>query len=129
MCGELFPMKKGSSSLVQVDHINPVVPLWETEKTMSYDSIVRGIYCGVDNLQVLCSTPLRLNDNKPSCHSMKSKEENFIRKQLSKVIGLKDHTTEEIDNMMLEQKEEYYKQLKEKEEKANARKKRKSRKR
>jgi len=82
MCGELFQKKKGKTTLVQVDHIEPVVPLWKTEAAMYYDGedgLVRKIMCKKDNLQVLCSTPLKLNDGQPSCHKIKTDEENYIR--------------------------------------------------
>lgn len=77
-CGELFSQKH-----VQVDHINPVVPLYLREELMSYDSLARGIFCRVENLQVVCSTPKKLSGGKPSCHSLKTNEENYIRSILS----------------------------------------------
>ncbi len=85
MCNELFQKKKGKTTLVQVDHIEPVVCLWETEADMLYDGedgLVRRIMCKKKNLQVLCSTPLKMNDGKPSCHKIKTDEENYIRKRL-----------------------------------------------
>jgi hypothetical protein len=97
-CGGLFSQKN-----VQVDHINPVVPLNKTESEMSYDDIVRGICCSSDNLQVLCSTPIRANEGRPSCHKIKTDEENFARDELKKIKNgessvyksLKDKTLEE----------------------------------
>lgn len=80
MCGGLFSQKH-----VQVDHRVPVVPLDKTEAEMTYDEIVRGICCPVENLQVLCSTPLKQNEGKPSCHKIKTDEENFIRDELKKI--------------------------------------------
>ena len=80
ICKGLFQQK-----FVQVDHIETVVSLWEAEEDMCYDGedgLVRRIMCKKDNLQVLCSTPLKLNNNKPSCHKIKTDEENFIRKHL-----------------------------------------------
>lgn len=73
-CRELF-----SDKYTQVDHIKTTVPLWQSEKNMSYDELVRGIFCSTNNLQVLCSTPLKLNGGKPSCHKIKTDKENFIR--------------------------------------------------
>lgn len=81
MCGELF-----SSKNVQVDHINPVVPFYTTLEDMLYDDIVRGICCSIDNLQVLCSTPMKQNDGKHSCHKKKTDEENFLRREIRKLI-------------------------------------------
>src|SRR5690606_470958 len=77
ICKGLFPQK-----FVQVDHLEPVVPLHKQEKDMSYDEIVRGVFCSVAKLQVACSTPLKYNDNKPSCHKKKTDQENWIRRRL-----------------------------------------------
>lgn len=74
ICNNLFPQKH-----VQVDHIDPVVPLWKTEAEMGYDELVRNIMCKKENLQVVCSTPIKVNNGKPSCHRLKTNEENFIR--------------------------------------------------
>jgi hypothetical protein len=106
VCGGLFPQK-----WVQVDHIAPVVPLWMNEASMTYDEIVRGVFCDLDNLQVVCSTPMKANGNKPSCHREKTNEENFIRDYLAKA--------EEKDRIMKveEAKVEYRKYLEEKEKK------------
>lgn len=127
MCKELYPQK-----WVQVDHINTVVPLWETESKMKFDdwvsTISRNIFCKKDNLQVLCSTPMKHNDGAPSCHKKKTDEENYIRRELAKVINLKDHTGEEIDLMIENLKVEYKEYLKVKEQAKNERK-RKARKR
>jgi hypothetical protein len=107
LCGKLFPQK-----WVQVDHIETVVPLWKNESEMTYDEIVRGVFCDVSNLQVVCSTPMKMNNNKPSCHRLKTNEENFIRDYLSK-LKLEDR----INNMETA-KNKYLEYLKEKEEKA-----------
>jgi 5-methylcytosine-specific restriction endonuclease McrA len=56
---------------VQVDHIDPIVPIGTLSKDMSWDEIVSRIFCTPDNLQVLCS----------ECHKIKSKEENLLRKE------------------------------------------------
>lgn len=128
-CGDLFPQK-----WVQVDHIETVVPLWETESTMDFKdwiaTIARNIFCKKDNLQVLCSTPMKHNDGNPSCHKTKTDEENYIRRELAKVNDLKDLTKKEIDQMIQGLKVEYPKHLTEKERKKNERQaKRKTRKR
>lgn len=79
ICGELYSQK-----FVQVDHIVPVVPLHKKESELSYDDMARGIFCPVSNLQVVCSTPKKLTkDGKPSCHSVKTNEENFIRDKIA----------------------------------------------
>lgn len=77
VCGNLFQGKN-----VSVDHIVPVVPLHRHELKMSPGDIVRGIYCHVDNLQVICSTKIKdLPKGQKSCHYLKTQEEQFIRKK------------------------------------------------
>jgi hypothetical protein len=110
-CGGLFPQKH-----VQVDHIDPVVPLWMTEADMSYDDIVRGVICDKSNLQVICSTPLKLNNGKPSCHRLKTNEENFVRDYLAK-IGKENF---KIDVHLDEAKAAYQSYLKQKEDERKA---------
>ena len=102
VCCQLFSQKN-----VQVDHISPVVPLWKKESTMSYDDIARGVFCKLDNLQVICSTPMKRNNGMPSCHKLKTDEENYIRDRLQEVSCLLDHTGEEIDELILQFKEKY----------------------
>lgn len=114
-CGNLFPQK-----WVQVDHIMPVVPLWKLEAQMTYDEIARGVFCDKGNLQVVCSTPIKLNNGNPSCHRLKTNEENFIRDELQKVLCLLDHTGEEIDELIEKAKEKYKIELALKEEKKRA---------
>lgn len=102
ICGQLFSQKN-----VQVDHIEPVVPLWKKESAMSYDDIVRGVFCKLDNLQVICSTPMKRNNGMPSCHKIKTDEENYVRDRLQEVSCLLDHTGEEIDTLIVKFKEKY----------------------
>lgn len=120
-CDGLFPQK-----WVQVDHIDTVVPLWETESKMVFQewvsTIARNIFCKKENLQVLCSTPMKHNDGNHSCHKKKTDEENYIRRELAKIINLKDHTGEEIDRAINELKISYTEYVKEKERKKNERK-------
>lgn len=59
-CKATFPGKD-----VQVDHIKVVVPLNKTIHDMSYDEIVKRMFCPISNLQVLCK----------SCHSKKTTHE------------------------------------------------------
>lgn len=83
-CGELFPSK-----FVQVDHIDPVVPLHKTEAHMSYDELAERIICDKKNLQVICSTPLKfLPKGQRSCHSWKTLKENYIRDKIEESGGL-----------------------------------------
>lgn len=123
MCGELFSQKN-----VQVDHIENVVPLWKKEADMTYDEIVRGVFCDKSNLQVLCSIAMTKNDGKPSCHRKKTNEENWIRKQYE-ARELKYTEEDDIQQVIEHLKEDYIEYLSEKEAKKNARRNKKSRKR
>lgn len=78
ICKNLFSQK-----FVQIDHREPVIKLYKKESEMTYDEIVRGIFCDTSNLQVVCSTPLKKNNGKPSCHKIKTDEENYIRRKLA----------------------------------------------
>ena len=120
ICKGLF-----SQNNVQVDHIEPVVPLWKPEAAMSYDEIVRGIFCALDNLQVICSTSMKKNDGKPSCHKLKTDQENITRDELKKVINLLDHTGEEIDDMIKDIEQRYKAYVEAREEKRKAKEERK----
>ena len=112
ICGKLFPYKKGKTTLVQVDHIETVVPLWKKEVDMTYDELAIGIFCPCDNLQVLCSTPLRHNDGRPSCHKKKTDEEKYIRKKFNDLEHLELH---QINSYIQEWKEEYKEMVENKE--------------
>ena len=124
ICGQLFSQKN-----VQVDHIEPVISLWKRESAMSYDDIVRGVFCKLDNLQVVCSTPMKRNNGIPSCHKLKTDEENYIRDRLQEVSCLLDHTGEEIDALTQQFRERYKIYKAEQEEKERVRLERRSRKR
>jgi len=109
ICGELFQQK-----FVQVDHVDPVVPLDKTEADMSYDEMARNIFAKSANLQVVCSTPMTKNGGKPSCHKIKSDEENFIRRHIVKEFKPGEY---EIPDRIEELKEEYKVYVEEKERK------------
>ena len=85
ICGGLFQQK-----FVQVDHVDPVVPVHKTEADMSYDEMARNIFAKTANLQVVCSTPMSKNEGKPSCHKIKSDEENYVRRELAGKISPSD---------------------------------------
>lgn len=57
---------------VQVDHIEPIIPLNKKGIELSWNFIINQIFCDEDNLQVLCH----------SCHKKKSNRENKKRKEL-----------------------------------------------
>ena len=132
ICGELFPLTKGGKTYVQVDHIDPVVPLHKTESKMPLDewilTMARGIFCSTDNLQAVCAMSMKNNDGKPSCHKKKTDEENWIRRQLSAQDKDYDqYDPLDLSNLIAIFRIEYKKELKKKEER-NARRKRKSQK-
>jgi hypothetical protein len=83
-CGELFSQKN-----VQVDHIETVIPLDKSELGMPFEewvvTVVRGVFCKKENLQVLCSTKKKdLPAGKQSCHGAKTSRENFIRDEFER---------------------------------------------
>ena len=64
-CREIFP-----TSEVQVDHIDPVIPLTGFS---TWDEVVDRIFCEREGFQVLCK----------ACHNIKTQQERTIRKELS----------------------------------------------
>lgn len=69
-CRETFGL-----GAVNVDHIEPVVPINTLSKDMSWDEIIGRMFnCSDDNLQVLCK----------ECHKEKSREENAERREFKK---------------------------------------------
>jgi len=64
--------KDFASKDVQVDHIDPIVPIGILSKDMTWDEVVNRTFCTVDNLQILCR----------ECHSKKSKVENAERRTI-----------------------------------------------
>ena len=107
ICKELYMDK-----YTQVDHIDPVVPLDKTETDMTYDEMAERIFCPRENLQVVCSTPLKNNGGKPSCHKIKSDEENYIRREIAS--GKHDLCMVNLEDVL---KDEYKLYLEEKEQK------------
>lgn len=68
--------KDFSNKDVQVDHIEPVVPLGVLMRDMTWCAIHHRTYCKLSNLQVLCT----------ECHKVKSKEENSIRRKVKNTL-------------------------------------------
>jgi len=66
--------KTFSANKVQVDHIDPVIPVNKTINDLDYNMIVARIFCNIKNLQVICT----------ECHKIKTKEERKQRKQHKK---------------------------------------------
>ncbi len=50
---------------IQVDHIDPIVPIGTASKDMSWDVIIERTFCDIENLQAICK----------DCHGKKSKGE------------------------------------------------------
>lgn len=65
-CGELHPQH-----FLNVDHRDPIVPVYTTLDRMTWDQLVDRIWCEESNLQVLCLTD----------HLQKSKLEKEERKK------------------------------------------------
>ena len=118
-CKGLFSQKH-----TQVDHRDPVVSLFLKGTEMLLDLIARRIYCKKENLQVLCSTPLKLlPKGSRSCHAKKTDEENFLRDKWEKkwqevgicdIIKKEEFYKNEGQQLEIVWKEEYRKHLEEK---------------
>jgi 5-methylcytosine-specific restriction endonuclease McrA len=65
LCGNLV-----KSDEIQIDHVQPVVPIGTNYRDMSLDELFSRMDCDESNLQALCK----------ECHDKKSKEENEQRK-------------------------------------------------
>lgn len=121
-CGNLFKQAD-----VRVDHIQPVVPLYRKESDMSYDELARGIFCKVDNLQVLCNTKLsKLPKGEKSCHAWKTQKENWIRDEYFKRYAGKNgffqrEVLEDLEKEYQVFKEKQLQELREKAEKRRLR--------
>ncbi len=61
-----------AKSNVQVDHIEPIIPIDKSFEEMTLDDVVNRLWCEESMLQLLC---------KP-CHKMKTKAENKERRRL-----------------------------------------------
>ena len=64
-CHNAFPQKE-----VNVDHIEPVIPIGLSMSDLPFDIILKRMWCEEHNLQVLCKT----------CHDSKTAVENAMRK-------------------------------------------------
>lgn len=107
-CSGLFSQKD-----VAVDHIEPVIPLHRSEEDLTIDEMAYRIWCDIDNLQVVCNTTLKKNNGIPSCHKIKTDEENFIRKRLKEIEW--DGYLHQIKITELKQEYKIYLEEKEKE--------------
>jgi hypothetical protein len=112
VCDGLFSQKD-----VAVDHIQPVIPLHRSEEDLTIDEMAYRIWCDVENLQVICNTTLKKNNGVPSCHKIKTDEENFVRKRLKETYPTmaEDPAAWPHEALIKESKEEYKVYLIEKE--------------
>jgi len=55
--------------LLEIDHINPVVPVSSSLEELSIETFINNLWCEVKNLAPLCN----------SCHDKKTRAENKIR--------------------------------------------------
>jgi 5-methylcytosine-specific restriction endonuclease McrA len=69
LCGH-----RDNANNVQVDHIEPVVPLDRSLQNLDWEELINRLWCDPSNLQILCLT----------CHKEKSKIENKERRKLKK---------------------------------------------
>ena len=65
-CEQIFRNKE-----VQIDHVEPVVPLAVSIEGQTWDSYIERMFCQASGYQILCS----------QCHTMKSSVEVQTRKQ------------------------------------------------
>lgn len=70
-CGKLEP-----AYLLEVDHVDPIIPLNKTLEEMDWDTIIDQVWCDERNLRAVC---------KP-CHKTKTKAENKERRELKKKV-------------------------------------------
>lgn len=66
--------KPTPSYLMQVDHVEPIVPVNKTLEEMSWDEVVKRIWCDAGNLLAVCIP----------CHLLKSKQERIMRASYKK---------------------------------------------
>lgn len=57
--------KPEAKSYMEVDHIDPIIPVDSALEDMSWDQVIDRIWCEPENLQVVCE----------SCHKEKTKAE------------------------------------------------------
>ena len=68
--------KDFAANEIQVDHINPVIPVTKSALDMSLDAILKRLFVKQDKLQVMCK----------DCHNVKSKAENAKRRANKKKL-------------------------------------------
>lgn len=58
-------------SYMVVDHIIPIIGITETLEDLSWDTLINRLWCDQSNLMALCD----------ECHTLKTKEENKLRRE------------------------------------------------
>lgn len=71
-CSECGKMEAKSN--IQLDHVEPVIPVNRSFEDMSLDEVVDRQWCEENNLKPMCKT----------CHQLKTKEENKERRRIKK---------------------------------------------
>lgn len=66
-CDKMVP-----SYLMEVDHVEPIIPTGMTLEDMSWDQVIDGVWCDERNLRAVCK----------DCHKTKTKAENKERRKL-----------------------------------------------
>ena len=63
--------KDFNSTQIQLEHVEPVIPINIPAKHLSFDVLIQRLFCDIKGLQILCKTD----------HKEKSKQENIVRKE------------------------------------------------
>lgn len=68
-CNKKVPQYK-----MEVDHIQPVIPIFSSLEEMNFNDIIDRLWCDEEGLVAIC----------PDCHKVKTSEENKTRRVLKK---------------------------------------------
>ena len=74
-CKERIRPKRNCVNNIFIDHIDPIVPV---DREIDIKEWIDRLFCGVENLQLLCK----------SCHDLKTKRENNLRTKFKKEKSL-----------------------------------------
>lgn len=73
-CRCLLCLVPTPKSYMEVDHITPKIPLNSSLESMTWDELIEKTWCSITNLQAICE----------SCHNVKTKYENSLRRKFKK---------------------------------------------
>jgi len=62
---------------MHIDHRDPIIPVNTTLEKMSWDTVIDRVWCEENGLAAICLT----------CHTIKTKRENALRRKLKKGIN------------------------------------------